>query len=167
MECITRHCAIFNASGALPGRGEAHQPESHLIPLVLQVALGQKQAAEIYGTDYPTPDGSCIRDYIHIADLVSAHLLALEALEREDRLIYNLGSGSGYSVKEVIQTARDVTGVVIPIIESPRRPGDAPRLVASPEKIRAELGWIPRHPELKDIIDSAWEWHRSHPHGYE
>ena len=157
----------FNASGALPGRGEAHQPESHLIPLVLQVALGQKKTASIFGTDYPTPDGTCIRDYIHIADLVSAHLLALEALEREDRLVYNLGNGSGYSVREVIETARTVTGMPIPVIESPRRPGDAPRLVAAPEKIRKELGWAPRHTELRDIISSAWDWHRSHPHGYE
>ncbi|MGD0877620.1 MAG: UDP-glucose 4-epimerase GalE [Anaerolineales bacterium] len=157
----------FNASGALPGRGEAHQPESHLIPLVLQVALGQKKNATIYGTDYPTPDGTCIRDYIHIADLVSAHLLALKALEKNDRLVYNLGNGSGYSVREVIETARTVTGMPIPAIESPRRPGDAPRLVAAPEKIRKELGWTPRHTELKDIISSAWDWHCNHPHGYE
>ena len=156
----------FNACGALPGRGEAHQPESHLIPLVLQVALGQRQAASIFGTDYPTPDGTCIRDYIHIADLVSAHLLALDALEQHDRLAYNLGNGSGYSVREVIETARRVTRAEIPVLESPRRPGDAPRLVASSEKVRKELGWTPRHPDLTDIITSAWEWHRSHPHGY-
>ena len=156
----------FNACGALPGRGEAHQPESHLIPLVLQVALGQKKTAAIYGTDYPTPDGTCIRDYIHIADLVSAHLLALEALGERDRLVYNLGNGSGYSVREVIETAQRVTGASIPVAESPRRLGDAPRLVASSEKIRAELGWTPKHPELKDIISSAWEWHCGHPHGY-
>jgi UDP-glucose 4-epimerase len=157
----------FNACGALPGRGEAHQPESHLIPLVLQVALGQKESAAIYGTDYPTADGTCIRDYIHIADLVSAHLLALEALGERDRLVYNLGNGCGYSVREVIETAQRVSGVPIPVVESPRRPGDAPRLVASSEKIRAELGWTPKHPELDDIISSAWEWHCSHPHGYE
>jgi UDP-glucose 4-epimerase len=157
----------FNACGALPERGEAHQPESHLIPLVLQVALGQKQNAAIFGTDYPTPDGTCIRDYIHIADLVSAHLLALDALGERDRLVYNLGNGSGYSVREVIETARSVSGATIPVIESPRRPGDAPRLVASSERIRAELGWTPRHPDLKDIIASAWEWHCSHPNGYE
>jgi UDP-glucose 4-epimerase len=131
------------------------------------VALGQKQTAAIYGTDYPTPDGTCIRDYIHIADLVSAHLLALEALEGRDRLIYNLGNGSGYSVREVIETARSVTGATIPLVESPRRPGDAPRLVASSDKIRAELGWTPRHSELKDIITSAWDWHRSHRNGFE
>ncbi len=156
----------FNACGGLPGRGEAHQPESHLIPLVLKVALGQRAAASIYGIDYPTPDGTCIRDYIHIADLVSAHLLALEALGERDQLVYNLGNGSGYSVREVIETARRVTGHSIPVLESPRRPGDAPRLVASSEKIRHELGWAPRHPELTDIVASAWEWHRTHPQGY-
>jgi len=157
----------FNACGALPGRGEAHQPESHLIPLVLKVALGQSEAASIYGTDYPTPDGTCIRDYIHIADLVSAHLLALEALGESDRLIYNLGNGNGYSVREVIETARRVTGHSIPVLESPRRPGDTPRLVASSEKIRRELGWRPRHPDLTDIITSAWDWQRTHPQGYQ
>jgi len=156
----------FNACGGLPGRGEAHQPESHLIPLVLKVALGQRAAASIYGTDYPTPDGTCIRDYIHIADLVSAHLLALEALGERDQLVYNLGNGSGYSVREVIETACRVTGHSIPVLESPRRPGDAPRLVASSEKIRHELGWAPRHPELTDIVASAWDWHRTHPQGY-
>ncbi len=164
-----RYAALryFNACGARPGHGEAHQPESHLIPLVLQAALGLRPAVSIYGTDYPTPDGTCIRDYIHITDLVSAHLLALEALEEHERLIYNLGNGSGYSVRQVIETARQVTGRPIPVVEAPRRPGDAPRLVASSEKIRRELGWQPRIPDLRDIIASAWEWHRSHPHGYE
>ncbi|MCL4528109.1 MAG: UDP-glucose 4-epimerase GalE [Chloroflexi bacterium] len=157
----------FNACGALPGRGEAHQPESHLIPRVLRVALGQSDAAMIYGTDYPTPDGTCIRDYIHIADLLSAHLLALDALEKSDRLIYNIGSGSGYSVREVIEAARKVTGHAIPAIESPRRPGDPARLIASSDKIRRELGWTPQHENLHDIISSAWEWHQSHPNGYE
>ena len=157
----------FNACGALPGRGEAHQPESHLIPLVLRVPLGQRQNVSIYGTDYPTPDGTCIRDYIHIADLVSAHLLALEALGERNRLVYNIGNGSGYSVREVIEAARAVTGHPIPAIESPRRPGDPARLVASSEKIRSELGWEPQHPDLKDIIASAWEWHKTHPKGYE
>jgi UDP-glucose 4-epimerase len=156
----------FNACGALPGRGEAHQPESHLIPLVLKVALGQRAVASIYGMDYPTPDGTCIRDYIHIADLVSAHLLALEALGNCDRLVYNLGNGSGYSVREVIETARRVTGHPIPVLESQRRPGDAPRLVASSEKIRRELGWSPRHPDLTEIVASAWNWHSTHPQGY-
>jgi UDP-glucose 4-epimerase len=157
----------FNACGALPHRGEAHQPESHLIPLVLRVPLGQRESAEIYGTDYPTPDGTCIRDYIHISDLVSAHLLALDRLRERDRLIYNLGSGNGYSVREVIETARQVTGHPIPVDELPRRPGDSARLVASSEKIKRELGWKPEHDNLHEIISSAWEWHRSHPNGYE
>lgn len=157
----------FNACGALPGRGEAHQPESHIIPRVLSVPLGKLDSININGTDYPTPDGTCIRDYIHIADLVSAHLLALEALGDRDRLVYNIGNGSGYSVREVIETARLVTGHAISATESPRRPGDPARLVASSEKIRRELGWEPQHPELKDILVSAWEWHRTHPKGYE
>jgi UDP-glucose 4-epimerase len=157
----------FNACGALPNRGEAHQPESHLIPLVLRVPLGQRDIAQIYGTDYPTPDGTCIRDYIHIADLVAAHLLALEGLRERDRLIYNLGSGNGYSVREVIETARQVTGHPIPVQELPRRSGDSARLVASSEKIKRELGWAPAHDDLYEIISSAWEWHKSHPKGYE
>jgi UDP-glucose 4-epimerase len=156
----------FNACGALPGRGEAHQPESHLIPLVLRVPLGQSEAVEIFGADYPTPDGTCIRDYIHIADLVSAHLLALEGLKERDQLIYNLGSGNGYSVREVIETARQVTGHRIPAIQSPRRPGDPAILVASAEKIRRELGWKPQHDNLHEIITSAWAWHKWHPNGY-
>ncbi len=156
----------FNACGALPGRGEAHQPESHIIPRVLSVPLGQRGTININGFDYPTPDGTCIRDYIHIADLVSAHLLALEALGERDRLVYNLGNGSGYSNLEVVETARRVTGHPIPVIKSPRRDGDAPRLVASSEKIRRELGWAPRHPDLADIVASAWDWHRTHPQGY-
>ena len=157
----------FNAAGALPGRGEAHQPESHLIPLVLRVALGQAQAATIFGTEYPTPDGSAIRDYIHITDLISAHLLALDALGERDRLVYNLGNGNGYSVREVIETARLVTDHPLPAVESPPRTGDPARLVASSTRIRRELGWQPEYPDLKDIVASAWEWHRSHPHGYE
>jgi len=156
----------FNASGALPGRGEAHQPETHLIPLLLKVALDQSKSISVFGTDYPTPDGTCIRDYIHIADLVSAHLLSLEALGKCDRLVYNLGNGNGYSVREVVETARRVTGHPIPVVTSPRRPGDAPRLVASSEKIRRELGWKPKYPDLTDIVTSAWGWHRIHPKGY-
>ena len=156
----------FNASGALPGRGEAHQPESHLIPLVLRVALGQRESVSIFGTDYPTPDGTCIRDYVHIADLVSAHLLALDALGEADKLTYNLGSGKGFSVREVIDTSRKVTGHPIPVVESPRRAGDSARLVASSDKISRELGWKPKHTELQDIISSAWEWQKSHPKGY-
>jgi UDP-glucose 4-epimerase len=157
----------FNAAGALPDCGENHQPESHLIPLVLQVPLGLRKDVKIFGTDYPTPDGTCIRDYIHIEDLISAHLLALQALGEQDRLIYNLGSGTGYSVREVIETAREITGHDIPAVESPRRPGDAPRLVASSKKIKQELGWEAKHSDLREILTSAWEWHRTHPQGYE
>lgn len=156
----------FNAAGALPDRGEAHQPETHLIPLVLQVPLGLRPSVAINGSDYPTPDGTCIRDYIHIEDLVSAHLLVLDALEEKDRLIYNLGNGAGYSVLEVIETARKVTGHPIPAEEKPRRPGDAPRLVASSARIREELGWVPQKPDLAEIIRSVWEWHSTHPNGY-
>jgi UDP-glucose 4-epimerase len=163
-----RYAALryFNAAGALPDQGEAHQPESHLIPLVLQVPLGKREDIKIFGTDYPTPDGTCIRDYIHIVDLVSAHTLALAALENQKKLVYNLGNGKGYSVREVIETAREVTGHPIPVEETDRRPGDSPRLVASSEKIRNELGWEPQIPDLKDIIHSAWSWHQSHPDGY-
>lgn len=163
-----RYAALryFNACGALPGRGEAHQPESHIIPLILQVPLGQRPYFALYGTDYPTPDGTCIRDYIHIADLASAHLLTLEALGEHERLIYNLGNGSGYSNLEVIEAARTVTGHPIPVEEAPRRVGDPARLVASSDKICRELGWQPKHTALADILSSAWEWHRSHPHGY-
>ena len=159
----------FNAAGALPGRGEAHQPESHLIPRVLAVAQGQAQAVSLFGNDYPTPDGTAIRDYIHIADLVSAHLLVLDALAPatgRSALAYNLGNGAGYSVRQVVDTAREVTGKPIPVQELPRRPGDAARLVAASDKIRRELGWQPRFPGLAEIIGSAWDWHREHPHGY-
>jgi UDP-glucose 4-epimerase len=156
----------FNAAGAAAGRGEAHQPESHLIPLVLQVPLGHRPSISIYGDDYPTPDGTCIRDYIHVEDLVAAHRLALDALDDHPRQIFNLGNGSGYSVHEVIEVARRVTGHPIPSEIGPRRPGDSPRLVASSENIQRELGWQPAHPKLEDILASAWEWHRSHPAGY-
>jgi UDP-glucose 4-epimerase len=156
----------FNAAGATPDRGEDHQPESHLIPLVLRVALGQREFVSIYGTDYPTPDGTCIRDYIHITDLVAAHILALNGLKERNRLIYNLGNGEGYSVRKVVEAARHITGHPIPVRETPRRPGDAPRLVASSERIRRELGWEPAVPELSRIIASAWDWHREHPQGY-
>ncbi len=156
----------FNACGARPGHGEAHQPESHLIPRVIQVALGQAEAAYIFGTDYPTPDGTCIRDYVHILDLVSAHLLALEALGEHDKLVYNVGSGNGYSVREVIEATQQVSGADIKVVESPRRPGDSARLVASSEKIRRELGWKPQHDNLHDILGSAWAWHKNNPKGY-
>ncbi|NPA07057.1 MAG: UDP-glucose 4-epimerase GalE [Chloroflexi bacterium] len=163
-----RYAALryFNAAGASPTRGEDHPNESHLIPLVLQVALGQREHIAIFGTDYPTPDGTAIRDYIHVLDLVEAHLLAMDALAERAVLVYNLGNGRGYSVKEVIETARAVTGHPIPAVAAPRRPGDPPRLVASAERAQRELGWRPRYPDLRDIIASAWAWHRAHPHGY-
>jgi len=156
----------FNAAGASPARGEAHHPESHLIPLVLQVALGQRAAISIFGDDYPTPDGTCIRDYIHIEDLASAHVLALDGLETRPQMLYNLGNGAGYSVKAVIETAQEVTGRPIPATITPRRPGDPAILVASSDKIRRELGWTPRYPALREIMASAWAWHVAHPHGY-
>jgi len=150
----------FNVAGAIPGRGEAHEPESHLIPLVLDVALGRRDKIKIYGDDYPTPDGTCVRDYIHVEDLATAHLLALEALTERGQLIYNLGNGSGFSVREVIDTARRVTGHPIPAEVLPRRPGDPAVLIASYEKIRRELGWKPQHTILDTIVTSAWEWHQ-------
>lgn len=156
----------FNASGAAGELGEAHVPESHLIPLILQVALGKRKEISIYGTDYPTKDGTCIRDYIHVVDLADAHLLALEALARESQLIFNLGNGRGFSVREVIEVARRVTGHAIPAVETPRRPGDPAVLVASSEKIQRELGWKPRFGDLETIVASAWEWHQKHKEGY-
>jgi UDP-glucose 4-epimerase len=163
-----RYAALryFNAAGALPDRGEAHQPESHLIPLTLRVALGQRESVAIFGSDYPTPDGTCIRDYIHVGDLVSAHLLALARLDKDDQLIYNIGSGHGYSVLEVIEMARRVSGHPIPSIETPRRVGDPARLVASPARIQEELGWSAKHSSLDEIVTTAWDWHRKHPNGY-
>jgi UDP-glucose 4-epimerase len=162
-----RYCALryFNAAGASAVYGEDHDPETHLIPLVLQVALGQRDHIEIFGTDYPTPDGTCVRDYIHIVDLAQAHILALEALDDGSRT-YNLGNGKGFSVREVIDTARSITGHEIPTVTGPRRAGDPATLVASSEKIRRELGWQPRYPELAAILESAWAWHQRHPHGY-
>ena len=156
----------FNAAGATEELGEAHRPESHLIPIILQVALGKRDSISIYGTDYSTPDGTCVRDYVHVSDLAQAHLLALEALEQKPKQIYNLGSGRGFSVREVIETARRVTGHKIKAIETPRRAGDPAVLVASSEKIQNELGWKPEHAELEQIIASAWAWHQKHPNGY-
>jgi UDP-glucose 4-epimerase len=163
-----RYAALryFNAAGATTERGEDHHPETHLIPLVLQVPLGRRREVHIYGTDYPTDDGTCVRDYIHIADLASAHLLALDALDRCERLTCNLGNGAGYSVRQVIETAREVTGHPIPAVEMLRRPGDPAILIASAGRAQQELGWEPKHPALRDIIASAWEWHRAHPQGY-
>ena len=164
-----RYAALryFNAAGAVGARGEDHIPETHLIPLVLQVPLGKREHIRIYGADYPTPDGTCVRDYIHIADLASAHLLALDALSDRPSLTYNLGNGKGYSVREVIDVARAVTGHPIPEVEVPRRPGDPPVLVASSERIIRDLGWKPRYPALEDIVRSAWEWHSANPNGYD
>jgi len=156
----------FNAAGAAGGRGEDHHPETHLIPLALDAALGKCKHLAIFGSDYPTADGTCVRDYIHVSDLASAHLLALDTLEKKERLIYNLGNGRGFSVREVIESARRVTGREILAYETERRPGDPPVLVASARKIREELGWEPRHPELDDIVRSAWEWRRARPDGY-
>jgi UDP-glucose 4-epimerase len=155
----------FNVAGAPEGpggitRGEAHEPESHLIPLVLDVALGRRKSIRIYGNDYPTPDGTCIRDYIHVADLAEAHLLALGALESKDKLILNLGNGKGFSVQEVIESARRVTGHAIPAELHPRRAGDPAVLVASSEKASRELGWKPKYTELDAIVRTAWVWHR-------
>jgi UDP-glucose 4-epimerase len=155
----------FNVAGAPEGpngvtRGEAHEPESHLIPLVLDVALGRRESIGIYGDDYPTPDGTCIRDYIHVSDLADAHLLALDALERQDRLIFNLGNGHGFSVREVIESARRVTGHPIPAEVHPRRAGDPAVLVASSEKAIRELGWKPGYTELDEIVRTAWIWHQ-------
>jgi len=155
----------FNAAGATAERGEDHRPETHLIPLVLQTALGKREKVVIFGQDYPTRDGTCVRDYIHVSDLAQAHLLALEALDGGSR-IYNLGNGQGFSVREVIAAAQEVTGRQIIVEEGPRRPGDPPQLVASADRIRRELGWEPRFPDLKSIVASAWEWHRRHPQGY-
>jgi UDP-glucose 4-epimerase len=158
----------FNAAGASADGsiGEDHDPETHLIPLVLQAILGQRPAIEIFGTDYPTADGTCIRDYIHVDDLASAHLLALERLQPGKGLCYNLGIGRGYSVREVIRVAEEVTGKTVPIKEGPRRPGDPPVLVASSEKIQRELGWKPHYTDIRPIIETAWKWHKSHPRGY-
>ena len=155
----------FNVAGALAGHGEAHEPESHLIPLILDVALGRRKSIKIFGTDYPTPDGTCVRDYIHVRDLADAHLLALGALDapaapEQGRLIYNLGNGRGFTVREVVESARRVTGHAIPVEEVPRRAGDPAVLVASSEKIKRELGWQPKFPALDDIMTSAWQWHQ-------
>ncbi|MCB0217617.1 MAG: UDP-glucose 4-epimerase GalE [Chloroflexi bacterium] len=156
----------FNAFGDLPEVGEDHDPETHLIPLVLQVALGQREAITVFGDDYPTPDGTCVRDYIHVVDLASAHILAMASLDRLGSRHYNLGNGQGFSVMEVIEACRRVTGHPIPHRLGARRPGDPATLIAGSEAIRRELGWQPRYPELEQIVTSAWDWHRRHPRGY-
>lgn len=150
----------FNVAGAIEGYGEAHEPESHLIPLILDVAMGRRESIKIFGKDYPTKDGTCVRDYIHVQDLADAHFLALAALETKDRLIYNIGNGQGFSVREVIDAVARVTGRAIKVDEQPRRPGDPAVLVASSDKIQNELGWRPQFAELDTIIASAWEWHQ-------
>ncbi len=160
----------FNAAGATGELGEMHTPETHLIPILLQVAGGRRDRVSIFGTDYETPDGTCVRDYIHVSDLASAHRLALDALTNDGspkQLIYNLGNGRGFSVRQVIEVARRITGHPIPAIEVERRPGDPAILVASSEKIRHELGWKPQYPELDAMVSSAWNWFQRHPNGYE
>ena len=165
-----RYAALryFNAAGAgnNASLGEDHRPESHLIPLIIQAAIGKRPQVQIYGTDYPTPDGTCIRDYIHIDDLCRAHLLALKKLDESSELVYNLGNNKGYSVKEVIETVKKVSGRDFKVVASDRRPGDAPILTSDATKAKTELGWEPEFPELEEIISTAWQWHSEHPDGY-
>jgi UDP-glucose-4-epimerase GalE len=158
----------FNAAGAhVDGSlGEDHAPETHLIPLAIQAVLGRRAAVEVCGTDYPTPDGTCIRDYVHVDDLAEAHLLALEGLQGGTHRPFNLGIGRGYSVREVLQTVAEVCGADVPTRDAPRRPGDPPALVADAERARRELGWQPRYDTLRSIIETAWNWHRTHPNGF-
>jgi UDP-glucose 4-epimerase len=159
----------FNAAGAAADAtiGEDHDPETHLIPNVLKVALGQRDKIMMFGTDYDTPDGTCIRDYVHVADLARAHVAALDALRPGEQRFYNTGTGIGASVREVVEAARAVTGHAIPVEECPRRPGDVPRLYADPSRIRGELGWQPQYTDLREIVASAWKWHASHPNGFD
>jgi UDP-glucose 4-epimerase len=162
-----RYAALryFNAAGATKERGEDHSPELHLIPIVLEVARGKRDSVTIFGDDYPTDDGTCVRDYIHVADLAQAHILALKAIDEKSR-VYNLGNGKGFSVEEVVETARQITGHPIPTKIGPRRAGDPPILIASSEKIRRELNWQPKFPGLHQIVESAWNWHQKNPNGY-
>ena len=160
----------FNASGADPSGiiGEDHRPEQHLIPIILQAALGQRRHVSIFGTDWPTPDGTCIRDYVHVSDLAQAHVLALEALRSgHPSSVYNMGNGNGYSVREVVECARKISGVDIRAVEAPRRAGDPAILVASSERIIKALGWKPEYPDLETIVKTAWAWHYNHPNGYD
>ncbi len=156
----------FNVAGASGCLGEDHHPETHLIPNVLRAAQGLQPEVQLFGTDYDTPDGTAVRDYIHIEDLASAHLLALDGARPGEHRIFNLGNGNGFSVREVIEAAREVTGLEIPVREAPRRPGDPPQLVAASGRIRAELGWEPRKPALAEMVGDAWTFARAHPHGY-
>ena len=156
----------FNAAGASPVRGEDHDPETHIIPLVLQVAQGKRDKFTVFGNDYPTPDGTCIRDYVHVLDLAQAHILALNALQDGPSRTYNLGNGQGYSILELIEVARKITGHPIPIEFGTRRPGDPAKLIASSDAIRNELGWQPKCSNLETIIGDAWRWFQNHPDGY-
>jgi UDP-glucose 4-epimerase len=158
----------FNACGASADAtiGEDHEPETHLIPITLQVALGQRASLSVFGNDYPTPDGTCVRDYIHVEDLADAHIRVLDRIEPGRGLTYNVGTGQGVSVRAVVEAARRVTGRPIPVVEQPRRAGDPPSLVASPRAIQRDLGWAPRYTTIEAIVASAWKWHESHPRGY-
>ncbi|MCE9562235.1 MAG: UDP-glucose 4-epimerase GalE [Planctomycetes bacterium] len=163
-------CALryFNAAGASPDGtiGEYHDPESHLIPLVIQAAMGKRPHIEIFGTDYPTPDGTCVRDYVHVDDLATAHILALEKITPGTGQAYNVGIGRGYSVREVIRAVEEVSGKKVTVKEAPRRTGDPAELVANADKIRRELGWVAKYTDLRSIVETAWNWHRTHPNGY-
>ncbi|MBN2137015.1 MAG: UDP-glucose 4-epimerase GalE [Sedimentisphaerales bacterium] len=165
-----RYAALryFNACGAGGNAtlGEDHRPESHLIPLIIRAAMGRRDSISIFGTDYPTPDGTCIRDYIHIDDLCMAHLLALDKLDTSSELVYNLGNGSGYSVRQVIETVRKIAGKDFKVTEAERRAGDPPVLTSDAAKAKKELGWEPQKPELEEMVESAWKWHNDHPNGY-
>jgi UDP-glucose-4-epimerase GalE len=163
--CTLRY---FNAAGAAAdgSLGEDHEPETHLIPLAIRAALGQKPHLEIFGTDYPTPDGTCVRDYVHVEDLATAHVLALDRVGPGSRLVFNVGIGRGYSVRQVVAAVQDVSGKPVPVKEGPRRPGDPAELVANAERIRRELGWSPRYDDLRAIVQTAWDWHRTHPKGF-
>jgi UDP-glucose 4-epimerase len=158
MRCVALR--YFNASGATPARGEDHAPESHLIPLILEVAAGRRDHIKVFGTDYDTPDGTCVRDYVHVSDLADAHVRAVERDAERGLLVCNLGNGDGFSVRQVITTAREVTGHAIPAVDAPRRAGDPATLVASSARAREHLGWLPQHAELRGIVASAWRWHR-------
>jgi UDP-glucose-4-epimerase GalE len=158
----------FNAAGAMPDGsiGEDHDPETHLIPLVIHAALGKRGNIAIFGTDYPTRDGTCIRDYVHVLDLATAHVMAMEALDERQVMIYNLSTGEGHSVREVIETVKQVSGRDFAVVEADRRPGDPPALVGSSARIRNELGWEPDYPQLEQVVATAWRWHSEHPDGF-
>lgn len=156
----------FNVAGCAWGLGEAHEPETHLVPIVLQCASGRREKVYLFGTDYPTPDGTCVRDFVHVRDLVDAHLVVLAALQPGDRRVYNVGTGRGWSVREVMALAREVTGVDFPVVEHARRPGDPPSLVTDPTRLFEDLGWRPAHSDLRQILADHWAWTREHPEGW-